>query len=569
MNPLDKRDKFSLLYSFIIFSLLLVVAFPSLSFPPISDYWSTMFYPFHHFNELSGPFKWLHVLNIDPCEQMRFQPLSRVFYYILHLVFGSNFMFFNIVNFILYFLSILLLYKFSLYFVKNKILAAVFIGFFAFLFSHFDILLWSCHLYIIAGLIMFLLGFMCYVRFLRISGSYLPFLIILCFLFGMWCYEAFFFWPLAILILSRIRSLKRGVTVSRKKVARVNWLVLSMVYGFYFLFYLFTRSLGTYEGSLHTIFDFLKWKVFTSSGFLVFFNVLYNNIVVNILPILAFPLKVTENIYMRGPVINYLDEFYGGIIFIGGALVVITLFWFFFVLYRKKYFDEIKIIGLFLFLMLSELYVVFFGKLGILHPLAYCLTEFRYQYIPNAFLFLIIIYLINRFLKPSKIKQRIIYLVLIPLFALNIYCSQRVIGVYNSHLVNLKKMFYSIRFGINKGSINEDNKIYIDSDMPDYLPSLCWNIYMGERFINEGNYQWMFSKKEVKYFSKDIDGAVWIIDKDKFNVVEKTAENIRKKGKKVNLGKAEQYKELGSFYMNENNHGKAERMFKKAETMAQ
>jgi len=561
MHSLDKNNKFDLIYSFTLFGLLLIIALPSFFHPPVSDYWN-WFYSFSHLDEFSGRTKWLHLLNYDPSEQMRYQPLSHLFYYVFHCLFGSNFIFFNIFNFIFYFCSVIILYRFALYFVKNKFLTGAFVGFFALLFSHFDIVLWSNHIYVIAGFSMFLLGFMCYIRFLRISKSYLPFLVILCFLAGMWCYESFFLWPLAILILSRIKSLRNRVGIVRKKLVRANWLILGGVYSVYYLFYLFTRSLGTYEATTYKISDFLKLTNFISSGLSVLFNILYNAIAVNIYPLLAFPLRIAENIYMSGPVINYI-KVNPQLIFIEGILVAIALFWFFFSLYRKKYFEEIKIIGLFLFLMLSELYIIFFCR-AVDNASVYCLTEFRYQYIPNAFFILTILYIVNRFFKPKKFKQIIIYLVLTPLFILNIYCGQKIIGVYNSQFVDFKKMIFSIRSGISKGLINEDNKIYIDRDMPEYLPSLCWNIEMGERFIKKGNYQWMFSKKEIKYFSEDINDAIWIIDKEEFGVVEKTAENIRKKGKKVTLGRNEQYIETGYFYINKSNYIVAEKMFKKA-----
>ena len=555
------------IYFCLLLLALLISCFSSFLFPPMSDYWGTTFYPFHHLEESSGSIKWFHVLNIDPFEQMRYQPLSRLLYYILFLFFGSNFMVFNIVNFLLYFVSILLLYKFSLYFVKNKILTAVFIGFFAFLFSHFDIVLWSCHIYVIFGLIMFLLGFMSYIRFLRTNKPYLLFFVILYFLAGMWCYESFLFWPLAILILSRIKSLRNGIKAVKKKLCKANWLILGGVYSVYYLFYLFTRSLGTYETATYKISDFLKLPNFIISGLAVLFNTLYNTVAVNIYPLLAFPLRIGENIQMSGPIINYIKT-NPKVILIEGVLVAITLFWFFFSLYRKKYFEEIKIIGLFLFLMFSELYVIFFCRAAD-NAYIYCFTEFRYQCIPNAFFILLIIYIISRFLKPKKLKQIIIYLVLIPSFILNIYCVQKVNSIYNNHLADLEKMISSVRLNISKGLINVDNKLYIDKNMPEYFPSLSWNIYMGERFIKKGNYQWMFSKKEIKYFSEDINDAAWIIDKEKFNVVEKTAENIRKEGTKVILGKAEQYGELGCFYMEGNNYKKAERMFKKAEAMSE
>jgi len=558
---MNLNKKFHILYGLIILGVLFCIFYPRLFSPPISDYWE-MFYSFHQLDGATSFEKIAHVINHDPLERMRYQPLSHIFYYCLHTIFGSNFMVFNIANFLLYFVSILLLYKFSLYFVKNKMLTAVFVGFFAFLFSHFDIVLWSCHIYVIFGLIMFLLGFMSYIRFLRMSKPYLLFFVIICFLSGMWCYESFFLWPLAILILSKIKSLRNKVEIAKKKLFLANWLILGGVYSVYCLFYLFTRSVGTYETATYKASDFLKLPNFIISGLSVLFNTLYNTIAVNIYPLLAFPLNIRENIYMSGPVINYIRS-NPKVILIEGVLIAVALFWFFFSLYRKKYFEEIKIMGLFLFLMLSELYVIFFCRIVSNSPV-YCFTEFRYQYIPNAFFILLIIYTISRFFKPNKFKQIIIYSILIPSFILNIYCVQKISSLYNNHLANLGKMIYSIRLSISRGLINEDDKLYIDKDMPDYFHGLCWNIEMGERVIKKGNYQWMFSKKEIKYFSEDINGADWIIDKEKFNVVEKTAENIRKKGTKVILGKIVQYKELGFSYIEENNRKEAERIFRKA-----
>ena len=558
---MKSNKKFYIICSFVILPVLLGIFYPCLSFPPISDSWE-MLYSFHHLDELPGLVKSLHLLNFDIFEQVGHRPLAHTFYYIIHLVFGSSFMFVNIFNFFLYFLSIILLYRMSLFFVKNRVFAAMFVGFFAFLFNHSVIIIWPGHTFIILGFCLFLLGFMRYIKFLKTDKPFLLFSIIPIFLIGMWCYESFFLWPLAIIIISSIKSLRGESYLTRKKVVRRNWLVLGIVYPVYFLFYLFTKSLGTYGMPVHKISDFLKLTNFISSGLLSFFNILYNSIAVNIYPLLAFPLNIRENIYMSGPVIKYIKT-NPEVILIEGILIVVALFWFFFSLYRKKYFEEIKIIGLFLFLIISETFIVFFGKLSISNSLTYCLSEFRYQYIPNAFFILIVLYTINRFIKPSKNKRKIIYLVLALICALNIYCSRKVVNIYSSHLTNLGKMISSIRLSISRGLINEDDKLYIDKDMPDYFPGLCWNIEMGERFIEKGNYQWMFSKKEIKYFSEDINGADWIIDKEKFNVVEKTAENIRKKGTKVILGKIEQYEELEYFYMEGNDYGKAETMFKK------
>ena len=72
------------------------------------------------------------------------------------------------------------------------------------------------------------------------------------------------------------------------------------------------------------------------------------------------------------------------------------------------------------------------------------------------------------------------------------------------------------------------------------------------------------ARKEIKYFAKEIEEAKWIIDKETFCVVEKTEANIRKKGVKIGLGKDEQYKQLGKFYMNKGNYKRAEGIFRRA-----
>ena len=550
------------IYIVLLFVIFAGVSFSSFSYPPLSDDWE-VFYSFHHLDQFSGSVEWLHILNFDVVEKMGYRPLSHLFYYVLHLVFGSNFMFFQLFNFLFYILSVIVLYRFSLYFSKDRFMAAAFVGLFAFLFTHFDIVLWSSHIYIIAGFTMLLLGFMHYMRFLKTGRKTLLFSVMLLFLMGMLCYESFFFWPLGIIILSCIKELRGERAAGRHSIIKTNAVVLAITYAIYFLFYLFVRSLGTYESPAHELGDFLKLSSVISSGLLVLFSAVYNNIIVNIIPFLAFPFKVTENIYMAGPVINYIDRMHEGVIFAGGALVGGLLIFLSVYLHKKKRSEELKIIWFFLFLMLSEAWVIFFCR-SATGGFVYNLTEFRYQYVPNAFVILIALLVFTRFLRPSQKSKQIICVSLILLLTLNIYCGQRVMNIYNFHFANLQKMLSSIRSGIRDGSITKNNRLYIDEDMPDYLPHLCWNIYMGEQFIDKGNYQWMFSRKEMENFSFDPEGARWIIDKEDFKVVKKSPENMAKEGKRIGAGKSEQYVTLGDLYKDLSRHEKAENMYKKA-----
>ncbi len=409
---------------------------------------------------------------------------------------------------------------------------------------------------------MFLLGFIHYIKFLKTGRSLFLFTVILFFLIGMLNYETFFLWPFTIVIFASIEYLRGEGELKKKRLARTNLLILGSVYAAYFLVFIFTRSLNTYGNPPREIFDFLKLESFITTIFMVLFNLGYN-IIIDILPLLSFPLKVAENIYLAGPIVNFITKGYSEIVFVGGGFIGILLILFSTYLYKKQYIAELKTLWLFLFLILSETYTVFLPRV-VINTFEYSLTEFRYQYIPNAFMVLSFIFIIDRFLIFSKKKAKIIFFILLPLLALNIYCGQRIMNVYNQHFVNLKKMLSSIKSGIHKGIITSDNKIYIAEDLPEYLPSLCWNVWMGERFIKEGNYKWMFSKEQFVYFARSYEEATWIIDKENFDLIKKYPPKIFKKTKNVGLGKDMQYVDLGNFYLGQKEYDRSRNRFERA-----
>ncbi|MBU0469168.1 MAG: hypothetical protein KKD07_02015 [Candidatus Omnitrophica bacterium] len=410
------------------------------------------------------------------------------------------------------------------------------------------------------------MGYMCFINFLKTSRVKLLYITATLFILGTLCYESFALWPLAIIFLANIADFKTAKSPGAKFKLLSTCITLGAVYSLCFILFLYIKSLGTYVDPVRSILDFFSFKIILSSGFLTLFNLAYNTICVNIIPFIPFPLKVTENIYMAGPVIHYVQKSPQIVTFIGASFAA-GLFLLFFILYRKKQFNELKIFSLFLFLLISETYIVFLGKLGILHTFSYCLSEFRYQYIPNAFLILIIAYIIDRYLNPSNKILKIIYITLIFIFSLNIFNIFRVVNIYKNQLAGLNKIISSIRTGIDKGAINNKDKIYIQEDIPDYLPSLCWNIEMGDRFIKEGNFKWMFPNEDLKYFSNNIENAKWIINKKSFKIVKNTEANIQEKGVLIGKGKSEQYNFLALHYAFKDDNIKALDVLKKAVEM--
>ena len=359
---------------------------------------------------------------------------------------------------------------------------------------------------------------------------------------------------------------KKTRETPKGRVFKRNMSLLATVYILYAIFYLFTRSLGTYAEPLYNFSILLKAKNFFLSSFLAFFNALYYGLVVNIFPLLSFPLKIAQNAYLGGPVINYVNKGHEATAYtIGGAVLILSLS-LLTRLYTKKYIEELKIIVLFLFLMVSELWIIFLARIATKN-FVYTLIEFRYQYISSVFIVLIILFTVDRFTKISKKREKILHATLALVLILNIYCTQRVMAIYDNQFTDLKKMMSGIKAGLKDGRINNNNKVYIYENMPDYFPSLCWNIDMSERFIEEGNYKWMFSGKEIDCFSKDIGNAYWIIDRESFNIVKKSTNSVSKKGKKIGTGKYDQYMHLAYVYKTQKKYKKAEEMLLKAKKL--
>ena len=87
------------------------------------------------------------------------------------------------------------------------------------------------------------------------------------------------------------------------------------------------------------------------------------------------------------------------------------------------------------------------------------------------------------------------------------------------------------------------------------------------------NYQWMFSKDEIGYFSAEALNSDWIINKQDFNTVRNTPQNLSLKGIKINssdnkdyicMSKDKKYMELAYFYIKQKNYKNAKEALTKA-----
>lgn len=521
---MKSKNKIILIYFTLLLTTLSFIYLPSFFNAPRSDWWETLYF-FHTIYASSNPYQWLHIFNSDCHGHVTFRPLSHLLLYFQHLVFGSHFYYLQIVNFCLYCISLLLLYRFILFFTNNNLFTAIFIGYFALLFSHFDIVSWTAHSYLIFAFCAFLLGFILYVKFLNSGRNILLFFVGILFLLGMFCYEAFAIWPLSIIILGYI-----GTLINKEKFTRFKLLVsclsvITAVYILYIAVFFLTRSINTYSDSCiktHLLFvESMSIKRIWESGLAASFNILGNGFLTNIMPTLVCPLwvnPVSSNILMSGfimklnPIIVYMQI---SAIILSAFFISIIIY-----LYKHKQFDNFKIFLFLFFLLFTFSFLLNHAKHFSNKEYLYNFRQFRFQYVTNAIIAMIVLFLFSRVVKMTRRFKIALFSTLFTITLLNAYLTVYYISFESNQLAPLNRMLTNIRRGIESGQINGNKKIYIDDNIVNSLPLMCWNFEMGKKFMNR-TYQWIFNKNEIKYFAYTIEDASWVIDRNDFGIKSK------------------------------------------------
>ena len=501
---------------------LLWIYLPTFYNAPRSDWWESLYF-FHTLYSSNEVSKWLDVLTTDCFGHVTFRPISHVILLIQHIMFGANFIYMHVINFSFYCLSLVLIYKFAKIFISSQRLILFYVAVFAFLFTHFDIVSWTAHSYFILSFCSFLLGFILYERFMRTGRRIILFSVVFLFLFGMLCYEAFVMWPFAIIILSYIKG-----PVNKKKNSKTNLrlayiLVIGVVYIFYLGIFFLVRSIPTYTDSwLQTsilISDMASISKVFRTVLAVNFNILYNGVFVNVFPALANPSwidPVSSNICMGGFLTSHRPT-----LLIEGVFSVISVVTFVSIiiyLFRQKKYDILKIYIFFIFLLFSFLFVLFHFKYFSNKEYFYSFLQFRYQYVPNAFILLIAALFIDKFMKHKKKLKLILFSLTFVIAICHMCFTKNYIDLEVNQMASLNKILLNIKNGINSGRISKNGKLYIDDDIVNFLPRMSWNHCIGKLYMRK-TYQWIFNKREMKYFSDTPEYACWTIDRESLGLM--------------------------------------------------
>lgn len=500
------------IYFLLLLAGLLIIYYPSFKNAPRSDYWVAL-YHFHLADTSPEPLGWLSLCNYDPWEHGTFRPLAHLLLYLEHTFFGTNFTWNHLVNFFMYYLSIILLYLLAVRLSLDKYLTAVFLLAFAFLFSHFDIITWTFQIFTTMSFVSFLLGFLLYIKFLA-SGKKVLFLLIgILFIFGMLCFELYAFWPLAVIILTLGKRflLQDDRSPSTKKLLRAGCIFLVILYTIYLVIFIITRSSANTSGDLPE----LNLELIILGICSVFFNLLYNGILVNLLPFLTEPLLIRDNLDMAGLLVGWYPSL-AEIIYLTGGGTILLLGIGFVLLYRKKERKTIFILSFFFFLLFTYFFIVAVSRLTT-NDVWYPFTQFRYQYIANALFILMVITILSKLVRPNRRGKIIISFILLLILLINLFLSHKYMSVINSQLKPLRVMLINIQSRMKKGEINSRAKLYIEDGLAGKLPPLCWNEDMA-RFMH-GNYRWYFSEEDQNCFTPSLSEAAWVIrENDSLNI---------------------------------------------------
>ncbi len=502
----------SAIFLLCLIGLLTLFYSPSFSNPPRSDYWVALYY-FHLADTSSQPLSWLSLCNYDPWEHGTYRPISHLLLYLEHKLFGVHFIGNHLVNFFMYCLSIVLLYLLAIKLNLDKFLTAVFLTVYAFLFSHFDIVTWTFQIFTTMSFSAFLLGFLLYLTFLETGRRGLLFIIGVLFLFGMYCFELYALWPLALILLARGRHyfLASAQPVPRKNPLRPTSWLLAAVYFLYLAVFLLTRLAGPTTGELPK----LNPGLVLLGGCSVFFNLVYNGILVNLVPFVTEPLVIRDNLDMAGVLVGWYSSLPAIICWTGG-ISVLLLSVAAVVLYRRKKARPLFMLSFLMFLLFTYYFIVSVSRLTT-NDVWYPFTQFRYQYVANAVLVLIVVTVLTGVVHLRRLGKIATCCLLLPVLAVNMQLSHKYMTRIDRELKPLGVLLATIHSGMKKGEITPRAKLFIEDGITGHLPPLCWNEDMA-RFM-KGSYQWFFPTDRQTCFTFSRSEASWIVRENDYRTI--------------------------------------------------
>ncbi|MDP8236234.1 MAG: hypothetical protein P9M08_07605 [Candidatus Erginobacter occultus] len=520
--------------------LLFAVFHSSFSNPPRSDWWA-LFYHFHLYEELPAFERALNIANYDVWGHGTYRPLFHLVLYWLYLLFGPNYYFYHLVAFGFYLLSVVLLYRLARVLGAGRGISLAGAAVFAVLFSHFDIVIWTFHLAVIAGFCLFLLGFLLYREYLVSGRAWLLALACLLFLPGLLCYEIFILWPAAVFILLFSGRIDAGGGEGFRDRFRASICWIGGLYLVYGAILAYTRSRSPLSGTAAGLEQFFSFSAIAFSSAVTAFSLVFNGVIANILPFLVSPVLIQQNIGLGGVYLrtsSYLHSLLAGrsapnlnllvepplvipktldldslwravvpeinrFLSISGWLIILLFLAGVFLLWKRGCLRKPGPLLFTLFLLAASTFTLYHGRMSTNFPI-YVLRQFRYQYISNALTVLLAVLLLDRLIRARPRCRRLVYLFLALIGGVNLLFLRTHLEIVNRQLTPLHRLLSEIQVGLDQGRIRPGETIEIDDTVVARLPPLCWNKDMAQ--FMRGTYQWLWRPGPGAAIAKDGPG---------------------------------------------------------------
>lgn len=522
------------------------------SAPLRSDWWCLLHY-FHSWRDLPAFERALEVINYDICGHGTYRPLFHVVLYWMHLLFGAEWFRFHVLNFAFYCLSILLLYRLARRLGAGRTVTLAFLTVFAFLFSHFDIVVWTFHIAVIAGFCLCLLGFLGYLSYLRRSrvATLLGAAVIL--LAGILCYETFILWPPAVVLL--LYREKRPAAARFRSLLRATVFALAGLYAAYSVIISYAHSRSQIKGLAGARPGILSAPSLSYTIALTASGLAFNTAASNLCLFLVSPGIIRDNISRGGvliaasPALREERAFQAPVsppslrepplkigkeldldalwlenersinlaLGLGGCLILLAGIFGAIRLWKRRQPRRPLPFIFILYLLLTGTFLLYHGRLATNIPL-YVLLEFRYQYVPNALVFLLAILGADRLFRAHPRLRIYLYPAMTGLAGIHLLVLSVHLAEVNRQLEPLARMLANIRAAVDDGRVNPGRKLYLDDNIVDSLPPLCWNANLHP--FMQGTYQWIFPRERIDCFAFDPAEAAWTIDTGSFKLKE-------------------------------------------------
>lgn len=471
--------------------------------PPRSDYWSA-FYVFAQVGAEPDAPDWTSILTFDLWQHGTYRPLSHLLLFIQYRIFRDWFTGHYLTNFAMYFLGIFLMFRLADVFGIRRVTAGAFLTVYAFLFSHFDIVTWPFQIFSTSSFAAALLAYLTYIRFLKNRRPGAAAATGILFIYALLCSEVYAAWPLALLLLTA--ASERLFGTGSERAGKPWWACGGIIFYVYIVYAAgFALSRTAAETTGEVPIPGLDRVVLAGAG--VFFNLIYNGIAGNLVPMINTPINMYYNIELGGLLLRWALNL-PTIVYVTGSAGVVLLAAAGIAIYRKGDRRLLLTLSFFLFLYLTYFFTTTAGRLSTNH-ISYTLIQFRYQFVPNALVVLMAAAAVDRLLRPVKREMVILGCGLAAVLFANAYLVNNYILIINRSLQPLRQMLDNISRGLETGAINPGERLYIEDNVVRHLPQLSWNRDMA-RFMR-GTYQWFFPPDKLDAFTFNRDQAAWII----------------------------------------------------------